>query len=155
MLFVETIASYYKKLDELNGWSERKRGNILSALMPRAVVFKSNVQLVSHANHPAGPYIAIHKFLTDTVEGQSFTSPDRSKLLSLELRGISSRCVPCSQLYDCCVLLKCVSLFPKQRDDGERKDYTSGWMIGFEQSCCIHFVSNPGLKLHLGWKRST
>ncbi|MEQ2185743.1 hypothetical protein GOODEAATRI_021399, partial [Goodea atripinnis] len=46
-------------------------------------------------DHPTPPYLNYpineHYY---TVEGQSFTSPDRSKRLSLELRGISSRCIP-------------------------------------------------------------
>lgn len=107
-------------------------------------VFKRNVPLVSHANHPVGPDIAINKFPTDTVAGQSFTSIDRSKHLSLELRGISSRC---GRARSCMTAVYCLSVFHYSQsnvDDGEGKDYTSGWVIGFEQSCCIHFVSTQG-----------
>lgn len=62
---------------------------------------------------------------------------------------------PRSQLYDCCVLLKCVSLFPKQRWWWWGKGLhvrVSDWVwTELLHTLCI----NPGLKLHLGWKRST
>ena len=62
---------------------------------------------------------------------------------------------PRLQLYDCCVLLKCVSLFPKQRWWWWGKGLhvrVSDWVwTELLHTLCI----NPGLKLHLGWKRST
>lgn len=60
-----------------------------------------------------------------------------------------------SQLYDCCELLKCVSLFPKQRWWWWGKGLhvrVSDWLwTELLHTLCI----NPGLKLHLGWKQST
>lgn len=62
---------------------------------------------------------------------------------------------PSSQPYDCCALLKCVSLFPKQRWWWRGKGLhvrLSDWVwTELLHTLCI----NPGLKLHLGWKRST
>ena len=62
---------------------------------------------------------------------------------------------PHLQLYDCCVLLKCVSLFPEQRSWWWGKGLhvrVSDWVwTELLHTLCI----NPGLKLHLGWKRST
>ena len=121
-----------KKGDEVTmkgkkkGDPETGRNDIESTLMPGAVFLKENVLLVSHANHPVGPDIAINKFLTDTVARQSFTSIDRSKHLSLELRGISSRC---GLARSCMTAVYCLSVFHYSQsnvDDGEGKDYTSG-----------------------------
>lgn len=83
-------------------------------------------RLISYADQPAGPDIAINTFPTVTVARQSFTLIDGSKRLSLRLRRVSSRCRHSGSRTAAAYCLSAFHYSHSSADDGEGKDYTSG-----------------------------